>query len=507
MQNLNAEQLLRLTSRALLANPVAGLDHAYVERWLGVHRAALIALIENELARHAAVSLPPVPPVLYGGEAARRDGVGTFHERRASQLWELRPRVGLYVVTCGAAKASDACAAADLYTSGYFRDNLAAARALAGSDDGIRILSAKHGLVRVDDWLEPYELRLGEEGTVSREVLAQQLEATGGKGVALVFGGHEYVELLRQATGQFRSIVHAYAELGGGLPAQRAVARAVVALADGGPAGLVGPDDKSAPARGVIAKSDCRPPADRARMAESDGGPLPPSRTGDSRIREHNAGPLEKCAVHGPGCLTDVELVALALSGGDSRRSARLDAAAHRLLEQMGGIGPLLEMSAPELRAAGGVRDGEAVVLTAVGELARRIAQPRAEGRLQIRTAQDVFDAYHARLSPLNQEVFMVLLLDTRNRRIDDVTVARGSLTEAVVHPREVFLPAVRASAAGILVLHNHPSGDPEPSMADLELTRRLVGAGKVLGIRVVDHVIVGRGRFVSLGERGVIRD
>lgn len=233
----------------------------------------------------------------------------------------------------------------------------------------------------------------------------------------------------------------------------------------------------------------------------------PSSPSASSRIAEPTGDELlERWQAQGGRCLTDVELLTLLLSRRRGRHTSKAARASTRLLEQLGGLKPILGSSVAELRSASGLATADAILVAAVGELARRVTQEEPEERLTIRNARDVFDAYRARMSALEREEFVVLLLDTRNRRIHDVTVSRGSLTEAVVHPREVFLPAVRAVAARIIAVHNHPSGDPTPSAADIELTRRLRETGKVLGIELLDHVVIGRRTFVSLGEMGLVR-
>jgi len=129
----------------------------------------------------------------------------------------------------------------------------------------------------------------------------------------------------------------------------------------------------------------------------------------------------------------------------------------------------------------------------------------RAAGT-RFRTSEDIFRHYYPRLGHLRQELFVVMLLDARNRLIRDVTISQGSLTEAVVHPREVFIPVLRESAAAIVLIHNHPSGDPSPSQSDIELTRRLQATAEVMGIRLLDHVIIGREGYASFVDRGLLK-
>jgi DNA repair protein RadC len=120
-------------------------------------------------------------------------------------------------------------------------------------------------------------------------------------------------------------------------------------------------------------------------------------------------------------------------------------------------------------------------------------------------SSAEVFRHFHERLRDHRKEVFLALLLDGKNRVIREVKVSEGSLTASIVHPREVFAPVVRDSAAAVLFVHNHPSGDPTPSREDIEITTRLREAGELMGVRVLDHIIIGSGSYVSFADRGLI--
>ncbi len=139
-------------------------------------------------------------------------------------------------------------------------------------------------------------------------------------------------------------------------------------------------------------------------------------------------------------------------------------------------------------------------------EIGRRIATRVLEPGQAFCGPADVFHAYHARLRDLRHERFLAVLLDGRHRVMHDVLISQGTLTSSLVHPREVFRPALREAAAALVLIHNHPSGDPTPSEEDREITRRLVAAGELLGIRVLDHIVVAERGFQSLAEAGVIR-
>ncbi len=203
---------------------------------------------------------------------------------------------------------------------------------------------------------------------------------------------------------------------------------------------------------------------------------------------------------HDPGSADDLGLLALLLGGGDS--GAELACA---LLERFRDLHGIERASASDLTLVGGIGPGRAAALQAAIALGRRAAcRERSRGD-RIRSSSDA----HRRLSPalrhLEREVFMVLLLDNRHRVLREVRVAEGGLTACAVQPRDVLQPAVREGAAAVIFVHNHPSGDPTPSNEDPALTRRLCVASEALGIRALDHLIVGDGRYVSLSDRGLM--
>ena len=196
----------------------------------------------------------------------------------------------------------------------------------------------------------------------------------------------------------------------------------------------------------------------------------------------------------------DEELVARVLSGAGAHTLAR------RILAELGGVRGLVGVSKAALVAVDGVGRVRAERLAASIELGlRAVSVPRAR-MPKLAASRDVFELVGQELRHLRQEVFEVLTVDARNRLLDRIRVSVGTLTGSLVHPREVFRPVIAASAAGLVVVHNHPSGDPTPSREDLDITTRLVAAGEILGIRVLDHVIVGDGVYASLADRGEMR-
>jgi len=202
----------------------------------------------------------------------------------------------------------------------------------------------------------------------------------------------------------------------------------------------------------------------------------------------------------GPAALRDDELVALLLRTGASRRSA-LTLASSLLGER--GIDGLALATVSELCLRSGIGPAKAASIVAAVELGRRLAERCLEPGERIRVPADIHAAFHPRLRGAPQEEFHVVLLDARHCMVRSVLVSRGTLTASLVHPREVFGPALREAAAAVVLVHNHPSGDPSPSAEDRQLTDRLVRVGELLGIPVLDHVIVADRGFASLRELG----
>jgi DNA repair protein RadC len=198
--------------------------------------------------------------------------------------------------------------------------------------------------------------------------------------------------------------------------------------------------------------------------------------------------------------LADVDLLARLL-GPVRRRSPR--ACAEVLLAR--GLRHLSTRSRTELRQIAGVGERQASRLEALFLLARRLMQERLDPGMQFASPRQIYEHYHAVLRDRKREMFLVILLDARHRIMREEIVSEGSLTSSIVHPREVFMPAVRESAGAIVFVHNHPSGDPQPSDEDIAVTRRLVHAADLLGIRVLDHVIVGDGTYASFKEAGLL--
>jgi DNA repair protein RadC len=214
--------------------------------------------------------------------------------------------------------------------------------------------------------------------------------------------------------------------------------------------------------------------------------------------------PRERLLREGPDALSDAQLLAILLRVGRLNSSA-VDVAMD-LLRQMDGLQGLANRGVEELCRIPGIGPAKTAQLKAAIELGKRVlAKPLSTGA-QIASSMDLFRHYYPLLRDLRHEVFKIVLMDAKHAIIRDATVSEGSLTLSIVHPREVFNLAVRESAAAVIFAHNHPSGDPTPSEEDRALTERLVEAGELLGIQVLDHLIIGDNDYVSFADRGWLR-
>jgi DNA repair protein RadC len=225
--------------------------------------------------------------------------------------------------------------------------------------------------------------------------------------------------------------------------------------------------------------------------------------------------PRERLAGLGPRVLADRELLAILIETGMPAAAGRpgrsaLDLAGDLLQHFSGedGRGTLRRImtgSLGELCAVPGVGPAKATKLLAALELGRRAAEETRPDRDRVRCAEDVYRRMRLRMRDLPHEEFHVLLLNSQNEVLRDLQVTRGTLDASLVHPREVFRPAIAEPAASVILVHNHPSGDPTPSPEDRAVTRQLRQAGELIGISVLDHVVVGEGRFASLQELGMM--
>ncbi|MDQ0342367.1 DNA repair protein RadC [Lederbergia wuyishanensis] len=211
--------------------------------------------------------------------------------------------------------------------------------------------------------------------------------------------------------------------------------------------------------------------------------------------------PRERLINNGPESLSNHELLAILLRTGTKAES--VIQLANRLLTQFGGLMWLRDAALEEMTNLKGIGQAKAVQIVAAVELGRRISNLKYDERYVIRSPEDGANYVMNDMRFLTQEHFVALYLNTKNQVIHRQTIFIGSLNASIVHPREVFKEAIRRSAASIICLHNHPSGDPAPSREDIDVTKRLVECGKMIGIELLDHLIIGDKKYVSMKEKG----
>ncbi|HUI25106.1 MAG TPA: DNA repair protein RadC [Candidatus Kryptonia bacterium] len=212
--------------------------------------------------------------------------------------------------------------------------------------------------------------------------------------------------------------------------------------------------------------------------------------------------PREKLLERGASALSNAELLAIVLRTGTRGRSA-LDQA-RALMEQCGDDWrQLAALGSGDLRQLHGLGMAKVAEILAALEIAKRYGEHEFKPGDSLRGSHDVYAHFRERLASERREHFYAVLLDNKHRKIKDVPVSQGSLTSSIVHPRDVFSPVVRESAAAVIFVHNHPSGDPTPSKEDIEITRRLREVGDLVGVRVLDHIVIGKGRYVSFVDDG----
>jgi DNA repair protein RadC len=204
----------------------------------------------------------------------------------------------------------------------------------------------------------------------------------------------------------------------------------------------------------------------------------------------------------GAGTLSNAELLAILLRTG-SRGQSALDQA-RALMERCADDWRQLSLlGVGELREVPGIGAAKVAEIIAALEIAKRFGEHEFKPGEPLRGSHDVYAHFRERLAAERREHFYAVLLDNKHRKIKEVAVSQGSLTASIVHPRDVFAPVVRESAAAVIFVHNHPSGDPTPSKEDIEITRRLREVGDLMGVRVLDHIVIGKGRYVSFVDDG----
>lgn len=216
-----------------------------------------------------------------------------------------------------------------------------------------------------------------------------------------------------------------------------------------------------------------------------------------------NERPRERLLRYGAEKLSNSELIAIILGNGTSKEN--ILSISTRLLKISGGLNGLLNSDADELVKIDGIGKAKAVQLLALGELTKRFKSYKSGESYKILTPKDAASLIMDELKVFDKEHLYVIMLNTKNIVIKISDVSVGSLNSSIVHPREVYNEPIVKHAASIIICHNHPSGDPEPSSQDISITKRLKECGKIIGIELLDHIIIGDGIYISLKEKGIV--
>lgn len=214
--------------------------------------------------------------------------------------------------------------------------------------------------------------------------------------------------------------------------------------------------------------------------------------------------PREKLFKFGVNTLSNSELLAIIIRTGN-RENTAIEIAQQLLSIDKRGLAYLTELSFEELTSIKGIGKCKAAQIISTLELSKRISASKGESKMKITSPKDVTNILMEEMRYLKKEYFKIILLDTKNQIISINDISVGSLNSSIVHPREVFNVAIKRSSASIILVHNHPSGDPAPSKEDINVTKRLNQCGDIIGIKVLDHIIIGDGNYISLKEKSVI--
>ncbi len=215
--------------------------------------------------------------------------------------------------------------------------------------------------------------------------------------------------------------------------------------------------------------------------------------------------PRERLIKFGPDVLSDAQLLGILIGSGDHKSQKNAIDLSRDLLKEFGNFHKLDAASIGELNKIRGIGPAKAAQIKAALEVGKRMASQLSGANVAMRCSQDFALRFEPFLRNLKKEVVKVVLLNPKLKIINDVTISKGSLNASIVHPREVMIPAIKESAASIALIHNHPSGDPTPSQADVEITHRLIKTGEIVGIKLVDHIIIGDKKYYSFADEGLI--
>lgn len=213
--------------------------------------------------------------------------------------------------------------------------------------------------------------------------------------------------------------------------------------------------------------------------------------------------PREKMQKYGASSLSIEELLAILINTGTKEMSAI--GVARKIIEKTNGVKGLSDITFPELCEIKGIGYAKATRIYAALELSKMVSKAKGISNFRLNSPESVADLFMEELRYLKKEIVKLLLLGTKGQIVGDVVLSEGSLNLSVVHPREVFKEAIIRSANSIILIHNHPSGDPNPSKEDIDITKKIKSSGEILGIQLLDHIIIGDGEYFSLREKGYI--
>lgn len=225
----------------------------------------------------------------------------------------------------------------------------------------------------------------------------------------------------------------------------------------------------------------------------------------ENRIMDmpQNERPQERLLRYGADSLSNSELLAIILRTGT--KNENVINLSQKIITAFNGINGLLEASQEDLMKISGIKEAKASQILSMAEMAKRFQTYRSGDSYKINSPGDAADLIMVELREFKQEILKVLLLNTKNVVIGIYNASMGSLNSSIVHPREIYKEAIRKSAASIIMVHNHPSGDPSPSSEDLSATGRIKEVGKIIGIELLDHIIIGDGKYISLREKNLL--
>ncbi len=215
--------------------------------------------------------------------------------------------------------------------------------------------------------------------------------------------------------------------------------------------------------------------------------------------------PRERLIRYGEDKLSDAQLLAILMGSGDHRSKKNAVDISREILSQFESLQNLDRASVKEISNVNGIGPAKAAQIKAALELGKRMASQQSGVRKRMKTSQSFVEQFAPFMKNLRKEIVKVVLLNPKLYIIKDINISEGSVNASIVHPREVMIPAIRESAAKIVLIHNHPSGDPSPSQADIEITHRVYKTGQIIGISMIDHIIIAGDQFYSFADEGMI--